>query len=500
MTAAQVSGRQFRTYNVLVILAMSFGSIAMGYSGSIIGSTLAQDTFYVYFELTTRPNGTSLISAMNGLFQAGAFFGALCISWVGDKWGRKASITVPALLVVLSGALLAGSVHIGMFLTFRFFSGMGSFWLLGSIPVWMTEIVPPRNRGLLVDIHSAALLFGYALASWCGFGFFHMRGIDAWRGPLALQCLPALIVIGVMKWLPESPRWLIQKGRHDDARRVLSKLHQDTEASLEFAQIEAQLRLDNSLPNSWSSLITKPSYRKRALYAVGLACGIQFTGVLVINNYGAIIYGGLGYEEDVILLFHAGFNTLAWVCGMIAMFIIDLFPRNVLVALGTAMVTSCLAVEAALVANFPIGSNQNNDALRAAAAMTFCYIAFAQLFLDGTQYVYYAELFPNHLRAKGMTIGMAAISLMNVMWLQVAPTAFEKITWKFYLCFIIPAYLFSIVCFFYYPNTKGMALEEIAALFGDEVEQDVYHTAEPVGAVPKDSPVDGSVHEHHEKV
>lgn len=188
------------------------------------------------------------------------------------------------------------------------------------------------------------------------------------------------------------------------------------------------------------------------------------------------------------------------------MFIIDLFPRNVLVAFGTAMVTSCLTVEAALVANFPVGPDQNNTALRAAAAMTFCYIAFAQLFLDGTQYVYFAELFPNHLRAKGMTIGMASIALMNVMWLQVAPTAFEKITWKFYLCFIIPAYLFSIVCFFFYPNTKGLALEEIAALFGDEVGTEVYRTHGGGTTMGQDhssdkaTPIEGSVHEHKEKV
>ena len=79
------------------------------------------------------------------------------------------------------------------------------------------------------------------------------------------------------------------------------------------------------------------------------------------------------------------------------------------------------------------------------------------------------ELFPFHLRSKGMTIGMAAISLMNVMWLQAAPTAFENISWKFYLCFIIPAYLFAIVAYFFYPNTKDLALEELAAIFGDEV-------------------------------
>lgn len=90
-----------------------------------------------YFELATRPDANNLIGVMNGLFQAGAFFGALCISWVADRFGRKMAIIVPAILVVISGALLAGSVNIGMFIAFRFVSGMGSFWLLGSIPVWV---------------------------------------------------------------------------------------------------------------------------------------------------------------------------------------------------------------------------------------------------------------------------------------------------------------------------------------------------------------------------
>ena len=87
-----------------------------------------------------------------------------------------------------------------------------------------------------------------------------------------------------MKWLPESPRYLMQKNRTEDARVVLAKLHEHEEAAIEFAQIEAQIRLENSLPHSWSSLLTKKSYRKRTFFALGLACGIQFTGVLVINS------------------------------------------------------------------------------------------------------------------------------------------------------------------------------------------------------------------------
>lgn len=99
-----------------------------------------------------------------------------------------------------------------------------------------------------------------------------------------------------------------------------------------------------------------------------------------------------------------------------------------------------------------------------------------------------------------MTLGIGAISLMNVMWLQVAPLAFKEITWKFYLCFIIPAYLFAIVCLFFYPNTKGLALEEIAAIFGDEVQTDVY-AAQEVYTVPTDKESEiNSGPEHHESI
>ncbi|KAK5234293.1 hypothetical protein LTR96_005545 [Exophiala xenobiotica] len=127
-----------------------------------------------------------------------------------------------------------------------------------------------------------------------------------------------------------------------------------------------------------------------------------------------------------------------------------------------------LILEAALVANF--AGSTNTAALKAAVAMFFLYVVFYEICLDGTQFVYVGEMFPTHIRAKGMSLGCCAIALMNVMWLQVTPIAFQQIGWKFYLCFIIPGSLSAICIWRYFPDTKGLALEEVAAIFGDQDE------------------------------
>lgn len=98
------------------------------------------------------------------------------------------------------------------------------------------------------------------------------------------------------------------------------------------------------------------------------------------------------------------------------------------------------------------------------------YIFIFEMTLDGGQFVYLSEIFPTHLRAKGISLGMAALCVINIVWLQVAPTAFRTIGWKFYLCFIIPGTIMAFVILFFWPNTKQMPLEEIGALFGDDVE------------------------------
>lgn len=286
------------------------------------------------------------------------------------------------------------------------------------------------------------------------------------------------MLLAGLYWIPESPRWLIMKDRIDEARTILDRLHSDPSdpnneyARSEFYQIEKQIAIDKTLDSSWIAMFKKPSYRKRCFLAMGTTFFIQCSGVLVINNYGPTLYKNLGFSPVKQLLYPAAWLTLTLGINTMAIPLVDLFPRNKYIGTGILGCMLTLIVEAALVANF-VPSN-NSAALQAAVAMFFIFQIPYDFCLDGTQFAYLGELFPTHLRAKGVSLGVAMISFTNIIWLQAAPTAFITIGWKFYLVFIIPGTIGGLIVFLWFPDTNGLPLEEIAALFGDEDEVAVY--------------------------
>jgi hypothetical protein len=159
----------------------------------------------------------------------------------------------------------------------------------------MNEVVPVDLRGGLVDIHAVCLLFGYTVQGWVGFGFYFWDGgSKTWRPPLALQCAWPMLLLAGLYWIPESPRWLVMKDRHEEAKEILKKLHSspgdpdDTFASTEYYQINKQIAIDRTLGSSWMHMIRKPSYRKRCLLALGTTGIVQCSGVLVINSKNSV--------------------------------------------------------------------------------------------------------------------------------------------------------------------------------------------------------------------
>ena len=305
----------------------------------------------------------------------------------------------------------------------------------------MSEVVPAKIRGILVDSHGAMYIFGYMLGAWVGYGFYFLDSPNSWRGPFgkhlefrragingsltafeAFQCLAPLLLLLLIYWLPESPRWLLMKDRHDEARDVLNKLHPPREAAIEFVQIDAQMRIDKTMPTSYKDMIMKPSYRKRLYLGCGCMAITQFSGILVITNYSPTIYKNLGYDTSQQLLYNCGWQTLSLGAGIAGSFVVDMVPRPYMLMLGLAWCLIALTIEAALDATF--ADSNNESALKAAVAVMFLYVGGFQGCLNGTQWAFVSEIWPTHMRPKGIAMGLVAIMVMNICFVQAAPTAF----------------------------------------------------------------------------
>ncbi|KIW89887.1 uncharacterized protein Z519_09316 [Cladophialophora bantiana CBS 173.52] len=375
---------------------MAVGSLGAGYAASIIGTTLAQPSFLTYFDLLTRSNGTQLIATTNGLFFAGGVLGVITISWMADTWGRLCALRVSSAVSILVNALLAGSVNIGMFIAFRTVAGAGVFMLVAAIPLWISETAPPATRGTLADFHSCGILLGYGLASYMGYAFFHLPTEDnvAWRGPFIVGLVPLAFHLIALSFVPESPRWLLVNRQPERAQAVLRRLHTALEATVELQQISAAIKREKRLDSSWSAMVRKPAYLKRALISSSTVVFIESSGILVINNYGPTIYGSLGFDKLTQLRYNMGYNTMAIAGGLLSFFIIDRVARPKLIMTGLTVCCSTLIALAAILANFASSADDlahpNTTALRAGVAMIYIYCLSFKFFLDGTMFAYMA--------------------------------------------------------------------------------------------------------------
>lgn len=474
--------RSINSYNTWVVVFVAVGTIASAYGLAIIGSTVGEPDFYDYFGLAAKgepgyAHTTNMVGALNGVNSAGAIAGSLFQAWTADYFGRKRTIQLGSVVLVIGGALCSGAVHMAMFLVARFIAGMGTGILTCIVPIYQAEVSTAETRGAMVAMTGVMYSMGYSLAGWLGYACYHFNASSpnasfAWRFPLAVQVLFPLIVLAGSPWIPYSPRWLMQQDRREEALSILERLHatpedaQHLKARREFDVIDEQYKLDQalSLGRSFELFRTSPN-RRRALVASILMWGDQFLGVYVMANYGVIIYGNLGLTGDIPLLLNACWNSFTMIGNSWTAFSVDRFGRRTYLLLGTMGCIVSLIFLCALSAEYL--NTSHLPGLRAAVFFMFFFIFWWSFFMDATQYVYVAEIFPNHLRPQGVALGLSVFYLASEVTLVGAPVALDRIGWTFYLVLIIPSACYLVALYFLFPETKGKTLEEIGALFGD---------------------------------
>ncbi|KAK8082737.1 hypothetical protein PG996_001518 [Apiospora saccharicola] len=429
---------------------------------------------------------TPAIATANGLLSAGAAVACLAVMWTGDRFGRVRNLQAGSLLGILGGALQRAAQNLAMFQAGRFVMGLCIGLMVTVTPMYLSEISHPRRRGWLVGHHAIFLVLGYMLASWNGYAvYFAPNRAFGWRFPLCFQVVPPLVLLAGTPWLPQSPRWLVSRNRHDEAWAELQRLRRcpeedpdDAVAREELREIQDQIALDRQKllvwgGNPWRAVLSKRSYQKRMVIGFLTQWGAEFGGPLIINNYAVILYEGLGQKGSMPLLLSALWITTAvliynpggaWLHDKVNsrrwMFITGF--------VGITITTSCLA---AMIACFAGTDNRAGNAM--GVFFIFLYLAFQGTFCDTTMYIYISEIFPTEIRSIGMGFSLFGQFAATIILLQTAPIGFAAVGWEYLLVVICWSAVFVPIIYFFFPETSQLSLEEVERQFGDEV---VTHT------------------------
>ncbi|PKS08072.1 hypothetical protein jhhlp_006684 [Lomentospora prolificans] len=465
-----------RATTVFSALFLAIGGFLFGYDSGIITSTIALPTFAGYFEKPSDNTVGGIVSA----FQGGAILGTIINMFAADRMGRRRTIFAGAAISCLGASIQAGAVNITMIIVGRFIGGMAVGMLTSTIPMYAAELSEAKFRGILSGLLQWMLSWGFLIAQWLGYGCSFSKSSFSWRFPLAFQNVPSLILLLGIWFLNESPRWLMEKNRHEEARDVLKRLRsgQDEELiELEAREIHDVIIADRALGEvTWKSIITRPSWRKRLL----LGCGIQafgpLSGINVINYYGPRIYEILGISVRTSLMIIGINGALAIVYCTIGLWILDKIGRI------KPLIVSAAGLAAALLINAVQGqyfNPENENQMRSMVAMNFLFSLFYTP-LGIISWVYPAEIFPVEVRALGNAITTFTNWTVNLIFAQFTPSALTAIEFKYFYVFFV----FNVVamgCYiFFFPETKGKTLEQMDELFGDQL---VPHAMkDPVGA------------------
>ncbi|KAJ4340563.1 hypothetical protein N0V95_007487 [Ascochyta clinopodiicola] len=397
--------------------------------------------------------------------------------YIADILGRRMGTAIGCILVIIGSiiqALPQARNPDAMFLAGRFIMGMGSNISNATCPLLITEVSHPRHRGRVTTIYNTLWYLGSILAAWTTYGTLtHITSDLSWRLPIGLQCAMPGIQLLFVYLLPESPRWLISKDKHEAAKKVLTKYHGNGDdndfVNWEFNEISQTLKVEKaaSASSGWYELVRTPGNRKRCLLIILTAIFSQCSGNGLVSYYLAAVLETIGITNgsDQALI-NGGLTIWCFVVSLGCAFLVDRIGRRTLfLSAGVGMLiaftiwTACSAVYA---------QTGNSSAGSAVLAMIFLFYGAAGIAWPGLTVSYTVEILPFNIRAKGLTLCFVFTSLSGVFNQYVNPIGIEALGWKFYIVYVVVLVLECLAIYFLYVETRGPTLEEIAILFDGE--------------------------------
>jgi MFS transporter, SP family, arabinose:H+ symporter len=433
---------------ILVTIVAALGGLLFGFDEAVISGV----TPFIgpYFNLNDIWLGWTVSSLL-----IGCIFGVMFSGKPGDLFGRRRMLLVAAVLFVISALGSALSTQLVLFITFRLLGGIAVGAASMLSPMYISEIAPADKRGTLVSLNQLAIVTGDLVAYFSNY-LLYSTGEQNWRWMLAVMAVPALIFFISLLFVPESPRWLVQRNRKDESFSILKRINGVGAAEIELKAIEDSIASEE--PTSYKEVFSK---RMRYILWVGILLAIfqQVTGINAIMYYAPMIFKNLGSGTDSALIQTAIIGGVLFVFTLVAIRWIDRWGRKPLMIWGTVGMAGSLTMVA--IAYF-LNKLQGYFIL----FFFLTYMASFAASIGPVTWVMVSEIFPNKIRSKAMSVAIVALWAANFVVTLTFPVILNRLGGGVaFLIFDVMCVFLLLFVIFRLPETKGKSLEELEKIF-----------------------------------
>jgi SP family sugar:H+ symporter-like MFS transporter len=469
MRTAAASDSENTRLIVLVAAVATIGGLLFGFDSGVINGTV--DGLRRTFGSTAAGVGFEVASMLLGC-AAGAF----AAGRLADRWGRRSVLIVSAVLFLCS-ALGAGAAATSVaFIAARVLGGIAVGAASVISPAYIAEIAPARYRGKLATLQQIAIIAGLFCAFLSNYLLAHAAGASvaplwldqpAWRWMFWVQALPSLAFGLLLVPIPESPRYLVSRGRADAARGVLARLYGAAAARTMFTEIADSFARDQARPRLADLLVANTSRIRPIVWVgVGLATFQQLVGINVVFYYGAVLWQAVGFSEGDALLINVLSGALSIGACLVTFALIDRVGRKPLLWIGSLGMSASLMVVAIAFASASVDADGalalSATAGRLALVAANVYVVFFNLSWGPVMWVMLGEMFPNAIRGSALAVAGAAQWIANFAFTVTFPILLAGIglagAYGLYTIAAIVSALFVRRCVH---ETRGRKLEQM---------------------------------------
>ncbi|KAI0483777.1 general substrate transporter [Xylaria cf. heliscus] len=393
-----------------------------------------------------------------------------------DRLGRRHAALVGIAIVAVGTAFESGSNGPGaysMMIAGRIISGVGIGMVSTAVPLYQSEVAPAGKRGKYVVLNHVGFVVGLATGFWVGYGVTFWSNTPygeyiSWRFSLAINLIPSLIFGIGLPFLPETPRWLIEHGRHEKALVSLHWLREDSfsneQIHLELSRICDDVDEYRGSGASWLSLFRDPNLFSRLWRASLLQFMAQMCGAAAMKYYLPTLLEKLGLSTRIALMAGGIESTLKIGMTVLEMLLIDRLGRRTTLVSGTLAMGFALLINGVLGQVYPDNTNRTADIV--CIVCIFVYALGYSMGFGPAAWVYGSEIFPTAVRARGLNFSASGSSVGSIVAAQVWPVGIESIGSNIYFFFMAINFACIPIILLFYPETKGVSLEDMDLLFG----------------------------------